>query len=114
MHEKVETNATALSRFRQLQEELSQLSALAKEEALAQATQAIATLNALGLPYRLLDDSASRAPTKRRKSRSLDCRVCGFTTDPPHNARKHSAQGDDKQAFTDIELEELGLRKAGV
>lgn len=103
---------SALARVHELQQEIARLSAQARDEAIAQASQAVQILNALGLPYRLVDDTV-RAPVRKRKQRSLDCHICGFTTDPPHNARKHKAQGDDARAFTDDELVTLGLRRSG-
>ena len=111
MIDSAEQSQSAIVQFKQLQQEIARLSTRARDEALAQATQAVETLNALGLPYRLLDDSVARAPTKKRRSKSADCRVCGFTTDPPHNARKHTDQNDDKRPFTDEELIQLGLRR---
>ena len=105
----IEKPQSAIAQVKRLQEEIARLSTQARNEALAQASQAIETLNALGLPYRLHDDAA-RTPAKKRRSKSVDCRVCGFTTDPPHNARKHSSLGDEKRPFTDEELASLGLR----
>lgn len=101
---------SAIAQVKNLQEELARLSTKAKDEALAQATQAVEILDALGLPYRLVDESAARH-TKQRKKRTLDCKVCDYTTDPPHNARKHKGQGEDKQPFTEEELAELGLKR---
>lgn len=51
----------------------------------------------------------SRSST--RKQANKPCPVCGFATNPGHDARKHRAQGDKKRPFTSKQLKELGLVK---
>lgn len=104
------SSSSALSRVKELQEEIARLSAQARDEALAQANAAVRTLKALGFSYQLIDGSGTADP-RRRKQKALDCRVCGFATDPPHNARKHKFQGEAPQPFTEVELLEFGLRR---
>lgn len=60
-------------------------------------------------------------PTSSRKSKGnkrepivgTPCGVCGFATDPYHDGRikAHRDQGENKRAFTDAQLEKLGLKK---
>ena len=105
---------TKIAQVKQLQEEIARLTVQAKDEALSQAHQAIDSLNALGFAYRLAEDGkAGGMPAKKRKASRVECNVCGFTTDPPHDARKHKLQGDDKQPFSDEELVQLGLCRIG-
>lgn len=57
------------------------------------------------------DGRKMRKAGGRAKS-SGPCPICDFATDPPHDGRKHRAQGNKKKAFTASELSELGLEKA--
>ncbi len=103
---------TAIARIKQMQEEIARLSAVAQAEALSQAEAAVVTLNALGLPYRLVETSKTNSGTgRKRRRKQADCQVCGFATDPPHDARRHKAQDADRRPFNDEELTQLGLRR---
>lgn len=110
-------NPSALEQVQKLQQQMMELSDQAKEEALAQADAAIATLNALGFQYRLVNGSeVTRAKTakttqKREKKEGAVCPTCDFATNPPHDSRKHKRQGEKKRPFTQEELEELGLER---
>lgn len=106
-------SASAVAKIKQLQEEIARLSLDAKDDALRRANEAIETLNALGFPYELMDDHVRRHGHAKRRTRKVGpCTVCGYATEPPHNARKHNGQGDDKQPFSAEELETHGLRRA--
>lgn len=48
---------------------------------------------------------------KQRQMKGGPCKVCAFETAPPHDARAHRSQGDNKKPFTKDELQELGLEK---
>jgi len=52
------TDKSAIERIKELDQERAALFEQAKEEALRRATQAVADLNALGLKYRLVTDTA--------------------------------------------------------
>lgn len=100
----------AIARVKQLQEQMAEASKEAAAEALAQAEEALATLNALGQRYRIVRVGAP-GRTTRQTNPDRDCPVCQFRTDPPHDARRHRGQGKSKKAFTAAQLAELGLRK---
>jgi hypothetical protein len=42
-----------------------------------------------------------------------ECPICKFRTNPPHDARKHRTQGDNKKPFTAEELTAMGMTKVG-
>lgn len=106
--------------IRELDDKRATIVSAAKKEALERANNAIAELRALGFNYQLTENgaagpgarrkAAATAPGKGIRSGTL-CPVCEFTTEPPHDARKHRAQGKRKRAFTPKQLEELGLTK---
>lgn len=109
-----------LDRIRQLDEERGRIMGMAKEEALGRANEAIRALNDLGFNYRLSEGapnrrSTDRAQGSRKGTRQVNaerpCPICGFRTDPPHDARAHRAQGNKKRAFTADELSAKGMRK---
>lgn len=100
--------------LRALDDQRTKLLAGAKEEALGKVREAVDELNALGFSFVLQDTGRSRA--SRKGTRQVDpnrpCPVCGFRTDPPHDARRHRGQGEKKRPFTAEELTALGMRKA--
>lgn len=111
---------TAHDRLKQLDQERAALLADVKKEALARAHEAIARLRELGFDYRLVSAGSTRgAPSKAAGGTSsrpgvppgAPCPICEFATNPPHDRRRHRAQGDRKRAFTDKQLEQLGLAK---
>lgn len=92
----------------------------AKEEALEKANEAVASLNALGLEYRLVNgaEPAARVTKAAGKTtastkgmvRDAPCSICGFKTSPPHDARAHRGQ-TKKKAFTAAELKDKDFAK---
>lgn len=95
-----------------------------KEEALTKAREALELVNSLGFTYRITDkpetpsyypppqrtyDRGSRAGT-RQVNADRPCPICGFKTDPPHDARRHRGQ-IEKHPFTDEELEANHMKK---
>lgn len=113
---------TPLERIRQLEEQKQAIMAEAKAEALATATAAVDALNELGFSYRLTEGAIPRIVRQltggegRKGTRQVNaerpCPICNFKTAPPHDARRHRSQGDNKKPFTAEELSGMGLRKA--
>jgi hypothetical protein len=84
----------------------------AKTETLRKVKQALNELNKLGFDYRVVGDGRINE-RDRRSSRTLKnapCRICGFRTLRPHDARAHRGQAK-KAPFTRKELAERGLRR---
>lgn len=104
---------TALRQLHQLDKQRQKLLENAKEEALANAEEAVRALNALGFSYRLT--GTVRRKTARKKQRrgvnDAPCPICGFKTSPAHDGRAHRSQAS-KKPFTAEELRERGLTKA--
>lgn len=88
---------TVLEQIKKLDEQRANLLNSAKDEALKKAEAAIADLNSLGFAYRLAEGNGP-------KTRDKPCQTCGYKTVPPHDSRKHRAQGEAKQPFTAKEL----------
>ena len=106
-----------LERLRQLDEERSSILQNAKEEALDQANRAIEALNSLGFNYRLTEGGRARRTSggeSRKGTRQVNperpCPICGFRTEPPHDARRHRGQ-EPKRPFTEAELEANHMRQ---
>jgi hypothetical protein len=101
-----------IARIKELDAERTKLIDEAKKEALARAKQAVADLNALGFAYSLAP-VAKKAVGRKTVGGIPDtpCRICGFRTNPPHDARKHRFSKAKKRAFTSKELTDLGMRK---
>jgi hypothetical protein len=57
--------------------------------------------------------ATGKRKTGEREKKDAPCTVCGFKTEPLHDARKHRSQGKSKKAFNAEELKELGLKKVG-
>jgi hypothetical protein len=51
------------------------------------------------------------ADAVRRRKVPKPCLICGFMTEPPHDARNHKSQGRDKRPFTEEELGAKNLVK---
>lgn len=111
---------SAIDRLKELDEERSTLLESAKSEALDRANEAVTALNALGFSYRLTEgetggrrqsrsDEGGRKGT-RQVNAERPCPICGFRTEPPHDARKHRSQ-DPKRPFTQEELEANHMRR---
>lgn len=118
-------STTAVEKIKKLEAEANELRGQAKKEALAAVKAALADLNSLGFRYRLVEGGgdvptpAKRGPKKggkgitRKRDPNAPCSVCNFVTEPPHDARRHRAQGKSKKALTAKELEDMGYRKKG-
>jgi hypothetical protein len=110
-----------IARIKELDAERTKLFEDAKKEALARAQQAVSDLNALSFSYSLTQVSAGRKAAGRKGTRQVQqsgriqadnpCRICGFQTKPPHDARKHRFSRAKKRPFNAKELADLGLKK---
>jgi hypothetical protein len=102
-----------IARIKELDVEKSKLIESAKSEALERAKQAVADLNALGFAYSLAQASVAKRARKAMGRIPSDnpCRICGFRTNPPHDARKHRFSKAKKRPFNAKELTDLRLRK---
>jgi hypothetical protein len=98
-----------IARIKELDAERIKLLDEAKKEALARAQQAVSDLNALGFSYSLTQGLVGRRGV--RVPADNPCRICGFRTNPPHDARKHRFSKAKKRPFNAKELTEWGLRK---
>lgn len=100
--------------MKQLQGEIASIQEAVKDEQLEKANEAIALLNQMGFPYRLVMGEARRAGNERTRQRHVDpnkaCPICQFTTSPPHDGRAHRSQ-KVKQPFTADKLADLGLTR---
>ena len=101
---------TAVERIKQLDVERERILSEAKNEALSKAQEAVAELKALGISYDLREAATPKRKPKRQ-AKGGPCPICAFETAPPHDARRHRTQGDDRRPFTADELAELGLTK---
>jgi hypothetical protein len=104
-----------VARIKELDAERAKLIDAAKTEALARAQDAISDLNALGFAYSLAQASVAKKAVGRKAVGRIPsdnpCRICGFRTKPPHDARKHRFSKAKKRPFNAKELTDLGLRK---
>jgi hypothetical protein len=104
-----------IARIKELDAEKSKLIESAKSEALERAKQAVADLNALGFAYSLAQTSVAKKAVGRKAVGQIPsdnpCRICGFRTNPPHDARKHRFSKAKKRPFNAKELTDLGMRK---
>lgn len=107
-----------LKQLEKRQEELRSQLRADREAALRHALEGFNNLN-LGVRYELRE--ASPAPNRKARSRTTvsrkgavspqkPCPVCGFQTDPPHDARRHRGQSR-KRAFTAKELAAMDMVK---
>src|SRR5262245_36456052 len=83
-----------------------------KAETLRRVKQVLHELNKLGFDYRVVGNGTV-SETVRRGSRPLKvapCKIGGFRTLRPHDARAHRGQAK-KAPFTRKELAERGLRR---
>ena len=99
---------SALDQLKALEAQKAELAEQAYSEALQQAEEAVSALNSLGYDYTLTNGSKPKRTT--RKPKDTPCKICGFKTDPPHDARAHRSQAE-KRPFTDEELAQLGMTK---
>lgn len=103
---------TAIQQLHQLDKQRQKLLETAKEEALANAEEAVRALNALGFSYRLTASTPRKTAQmkQRRQVKDVPCPICGFKTSPPHDGRAHRSQAN-KKPFMAEELKERGLTK---
>jgi hypothetical protein len=100
---------SVLDQLKELDAQREKLMHGAMAEATATLNAALAGVNALGRRFRLVEDSGNgRKGT--RQVRDVPCKICGYKTRPPHDARRHRAQ-KTKKPFTNAELNEMGLEK---
>jgi hypothetical protein len=99
---------------------IEQQKAKVKAETLRKVKQALKELNKLGFDYRVVrnghangeaDGTDNEPVRKARTLKNAPCRICGFRTAGPHDARAHRGQAK-KAPFTRKELAERGLRRA--
>jgi hypothetical protein len=83
-----------------LENEKSKLVEAASLELVEKINLDLSHLKDLGFHYKLVESGNSRAP----------CRICGFRTHKPHNARAHRWQ-EPKAPFTQEELARRGLKR---
>jgi hypothetical protein len=104
--------ANVADQIRKLDDQRKKLIEGAKAEALQSVQEAIDNLNALGFTYRLVDGvAAGRKGDGVRKSSDGPCPICKFKTVPPHDGRRHRAQGKGKKPFSAQELADFGFAK---
>ena len=102
--------------LRALDEQRGKILGQAKEEALKRAQVAVDELNSLGFSYSLRSSNSRRGLRAgsrigtRQVNPDRPCPICGFRTDPPHDARRHRGQ-PNKKVFTADELSGMGMRK---
>ncbi len=104
----------AIDQINDLEDRKQQLIAEARESAMTNITESLETLSELGFHYSLVAKqkakAGSRAPRTPRAPSNKPCKICGFATSPPHDARHHRHQ-EVKQPFTSEELQERGLTR---
>lgn len=83
-----------------------------KMATLRRVKQALSELNKLGFDYRVVVNGRVDERVRRitRTPESAPCRICGFRTMRPHDARAHRGQAK-KAPFTRKELAELSMRR---
>ena len=91
---------SALEQLQALEDQKSKLVEGARIELVEKINLDLSLLRGLGFHYKLVE---VRNP-------STPCRICGFRTNKPHNARAHRWQGP-KAPFTDEELARRGMRR---
>ena len=102
---------TTLEQLKSLDSQRAKLLEGAKSEAMNAVQEALAELNALGFHYDIAEGrKGARRSVRERKDEP--CPICKFKTVPPHDGRRHRAQGAKKKAFTNQELVQFGFAKA--
>lgn len=104
-------NDEAIDQINDLEDRKQQLIAEARESAMSNITESLEILSELGLHYSLVaKPKAKAAPRATRAPSNRPCKICGFATSPPHDARHHRHQ-EEKRAFTPEELQKRGLTR---
>jgi hypothetical protein len=116
LEEEIDMAASVLERIRNVEH----LKAKVKTDTLRKVKRVLNELNKLGFDYRIVGDSSIigkgngrvNGSTKRasRTVKDAPCKICGFRTAKPHDARAHRGQSK-KSPFTRKELAERGLRR---
>ena len=113
MEPKVEgKKMSILEQLKKLEDERAKLINGAKDEAFKKAEAAVADLNSLGFPYRLVEGEEKAGKKKVRQKGGI-CKICKFETEPPHDGRlkTHREQGDARKPLTEKQMAELGFKK---
>ena len=103
--------STAHEQLRKIDEQRTKLLDNAKAESLARVQVALDELNKLGFSYSLHENGRGRGRRGVRQRNDGPCPICNFKTNPPHDGRRHRAQGHKKVAFTNSELSAMGYSK---
>ncbi len=104
--------SNAAQRIKQLQDEIANLQADARDQLLQRVRKDITELNSMGVTYQLVSGrSRGGATGKRFSDPDRPCPVCKFKTEPYHDARTHRSQGRNKKSFSAEELRNLGLSR---
>ena len=103
---------TALDQLRKIDEQRNKILEGAKSEALARVHEALEELNGLGFSYALHEDGGRKGRRGVRQKSDGPCPICKFKTNPPHDGRRHRAQGDRKVPFSASDLASMGYVKA--
>ena len=99
-----------LEQIRSLDSQRAKLLEGAKAEAMTAVQEALTDLNSLGFNYTVVEGGkGARRSVRERKDEP--CPICKFKTMPPHDGRRHRAQGAKKKAFTNQELAQFGFAK---
>lgn len=109
MSEPQQLTLPAIEAFRKLDQEREKAREVARTQAIKKAEEAIAALNELGFRYTL--SVAGEKANGAREIKDVPCSVCGFKTNPLHDARSHRGQ-DPKKAFTADELKARTMTRA--
>ena len=101
---------TALEEIQKLQEQIEKKKQEALDELEGDLREARATVRDI---EKQIADLKGRSPRKagEREKKDAPCSICGFKTNPVHDARSHRSQGKKKEAFTAAELREKGMEK---
>lgn len=104
--------SSALDQLKKIDEQRSKVLDNAKAEGLAKVQEALDDLNKLGFSYSLHENGRGRGARRGlRQKNDGPCPICNFKTSPPHDGRRHRAQGGRKQAFSNSELSSMGYAK---
>lgn len=98
---------TPVQRLAQIDKERAELAASIKEAALKKANDAVTELIALGYHFELAERIVATG-TKKGFPADTNCKVCGFRTTKPHDARAHKSQ-PVAAPFNDEELKSRNL-----
>jgi len=103
--------STTLDQLKQLDSQRTKIIENAKSEAMSKVQMALDDLNELGFSY-VISEGGKGALRSVRERKDEPCPTCKFKTLPPHDGRRHRAQGSKKKPFTNQELTRLGFVKA--